>query len=126
MNEHLYKAEELAVYEYLECGALGHSWDFVDSNHWKAAFGVPVTRRCMRCMTERRQMIMRDSKTVLADNYWYPPGYKFAKGERPTRMDFLLMSIDAKRRRKQRKDTSIVTTIPTALAKREVRNARRG
>jgi hypothetical protein len=122
MMDHLYKADELAVYEFLECGALGHPWDFVDSNHWTAPFGVPVTRRCMRCGTERRQCVMRDERTILAERYIYPPGYKFAKGERPSRMDFMLMAIDSKRRRKVKKDTTFTATVPTAQARREVKN----
>ena len=120
-TERLYRGEELAVYEFLECGALGHAWDFVDSNHWTANFGEPLTLRCMRCMMERRDKVMRDSRTVLGRRYIQPPGYKFARGERPTRVDFLLMSIDAKRRRKVKRDTTITSTTPTAHAKREVK-----
>ncbi len=121
MTEHLYHGEELAVYEYLECGALGHSWDFVDSNHWTPRFGEPVTLRCMRCMMERRDIVMRESRQLLARYYVQPPGFKFAKGERPRRIDFVLMSIDTKRRKRVVRETTITSTMPTLHAKREVK-----
>ena len=123
--ERLWKGEELAVYEYLECGALGHAWDLVDSNHWTASFGEPVTLRCMRCGTERRDKVMRDSRTLLGRQYIYPIAFKFERGERPTRIDFMLMSIDSKRRRKVKRETTIVSTVPTAHAKKEVSNGGR-
>jgi hypothetical protein len=124
-QEHLWKGEELAVYEYLECGALGHTWNFVDSDHWDASFGEKVTRRCMQCSAERRQQVMRDSRTVLADRYVYPPRFKFARGERPARLDFMLMATDSKRRRRITRPTSITTTTPTRAARAEVAAMRR-
>jgi hypothetical protein len=120
-DDRLWKGEELAVYEYLECGALGHAWDLVDSNHWTASFGEPFTVRCMRCLMERRDSVMRDSRTLLTRRYVQPLGYRFAKGERPTRLDFVLMSIDSKRRRKVKRETTITSTTATAHAKREVK-----
>jgi hypothetical protein len=121
MEDRLWKGEELGVYEYLECGALGHAWDLVDSNHWSASFGEPFTVRCMRCLMERRDSVMRDSRTLLARRYVQPLGYRFAKGERPTRLDFVLMSIDSTRRRRKQRATTVTTTVPTAHAKREVK-----
>jgi hypothetical protein len=120
-DDRLWKGEELAVYEYLECGALGHAWDLVDSNHWSASFGEPFTVRCMRCMMERRDQVMRDSRTLLARRYVQPMGYRFAKGERPSRLDFVLMSIDTGRRKRKTTHTIITSTVPTPAAKREVK-----
>jgi len=120
-DEHLWKGEELAVYEYLECGALGHTWNFVDSNHWEGSFAEKVTRRCLQCGAERRQLVMRDSRRVLADRYVYPPRFRFAKGERPSRFDFLLMATDPKKRRRVTRDTVITSSVPTARARKEVK-----
>jgi hypothetical protein len=120
-HEHLWTGEELAVYEYLECGALGHTWNFVDSDHWEASFGEKVTRRCLQCDAERRQQVMRDSRTVLADRYVYPPRFKFARGERPSRLDFMFMATDSKRRKRVVRETTITSTKPTLHAKREVK-----
>jgi hypothetical protein len=121
MEDRVWHGEELGVYEYLECGALGHAWDLVDSNHWTASFGEPFTVRCMRCLMERRDSVMRDSRTLLTRRYVQPPGYRFAKGERPTRLDFVLMSIDTKRRKRKAVATTITSTVPTAHARKEVK-----
>jgi hypothetical protein len=70
---------------------------------------------------ERRDSVMRDSRTLLTRRYVQPLGYRFAKGERPTRLDFVLMSIDSTRRRRKQRATTVTTTVPTAHAKREVK-----
>jgi hypothetical protein len=75
----------------------------------------------MRCLMERRDSVMRDSRTLLARRYVQPLGYRFAKGERPTRLDFVLMSIDSKRRRRKTVPTTITSTAPTAHARKEVK-----
>jgi hypothetical protein len=121
-EERVWHGEELAVYEYLECGALGHSWDIVDSNHWTASFGEPFTVRCMRCMMERRDSVMRVSRTLLTRRYVQPPAYRFAKGERPKRLDFVLMSMDTVRRKRRTKPTTITSTVPTPAARKEVKD----
>jgi hypothetical protein len=58
-----------------------HMWDRVDSNHWTAQFGDPLTLRCMRCGTEFRAQIGRLGQYVTR-RYVYPPGYQYAKTER--------------------------------------------
>jgi len=119
--ERLWKGEELAVYEYLECGALQHNWILVESKHWEGSFGEKITRRCIQCNAERRQLVMRDSRRVLSNYYVYPPRYRFAKGERPSRLDMLLMMTDTKRRKRFTREAEISHTKPTALARREVK-----
>jgi len=106
-----WRYEDLPVYTYVDCGALGHNWDLVDSLHWVPAWGEPVTFRCMRCGMERRQMFKRGTDQALGKpRYIQPPGYKFAVGERPRRVDFLLMMIDETRRKRVRRRTHITHT----------------
>jgi hypothetical protein len=57
-----------------------HMWDQVDSNHWTAQFGEPLTLRCMRCGTEFRAQIGRLGQYVTR-RYVYPPGYVYTKGD---------------------------------------------
>lgn len=59
-----------------------HSWDRVDSNHWRAAYGEPLTLRCMRCLTEFRAEIQPNTGGYMWKDYVYPPGYQYAKTER--------------------------------------------
>lgn len=72
---------------------MGHAWDVVDSNHWTASFGTPLTGRCMRCGEERRDQIGSNGR-VVNRRYVMPDWYvKYGKYERPTRADFRLMLI---------------------------------
>jgi hypothetical protein len=59
-----------------------HMWDRVDSNHWRAAYGEPLTLRCMRCGTEFRAEIQPNTGGYMHRRYVHPPGYLYAKTER--------------------------------------------
>ena len=85
-------AEHEQLQSQLVCDTLRHAWDLVDSN-WVPMFGTPVTLRCMRCGTERRDTI--DNRgDVSSRRYVKPPGWaKYPKGTRPTHAEFRLMLI---------------------------------
>jgi len=107
--------EDIYVYPYVECRALGHSWDFVGPNATRrkraVPFGESVTLRCMRCDMERWDIVTRETRELLARHYDQPPDYKFQPGHGLRRIDFMLMSIDEARRKKVTKSTSITSTV---------------
>lgn len=83
-----------------DCRRLGHAWFDVPSD-WKATIGVPLTYRCDRCGTERREQVGRNTGELVTRHYAYPEGYSYAKGEAPTRDDFRRMFIDQMMRRQR-------------------------
>lgn len=75
---------------FVRCGTLGHAWHDYDST-WTPEFGNPLTLRCERCGTERRDSI-NDWGKLLNRHYFYPPFYKYPKGtKRPSRDEFRVM-----------------------------------
>ena len=75
--------------QYLRCSTYGHAWFDYDSN-WTPMWGTPLTLRCERCGTERRDTIGAAGQ-VVGRHYDYPTGYKYSKGTRPTRSQFRQM-----------------------------------
>lgn len=59
-----------------------HMWDRVDSNHWRAVYGEPLTLRCMRCGTEFRAEIQPNTGGYMHRRYVYPRGYLYGRSER--------------------------------------------
>jgi uncharacterized C2H2 Zn-finger protein len=57
-----------------------HMWDRVDSNHWTASRGDPLTLRCMRCGTEFRAQISH-AGVYVTKVYVYPRGYLYGRTE---------------------------------------------
>lgn len=74
---------------FVRCGTLGHSWHDYDSN-WTTNMGIPLTLRCERCGTERRDTIGAYGQLVNR-HYAYPEFYKYPRGERPTRSEFRML-----------------------------------
>lgn len=74
---------------FVRCGTLGHSWHDYDSN-WRTDMGIPLTLRCERCGTERRDVIGAFGQLVTR-HYEYPEHYKYGKGLRPDRSQFRMM-----------------------------------
>lgn len=83
--------------QFVRCNTLGHSWDDYDSN-WAAPSGTaPLTLRCQRCGTERRDTI--DSYgDLVTRSYSYPEGYRYGRGERPSRSDFRMVLLQERMR----------------------------
>lgn len=61
------------------CKAIGHAWDTVPSD-WTPEWGTPLTVRCMRCGTERRDTIDQTGD-LSTRRYLYPDGYKDWRGD---------------------------------------------
>ena len=76
--------------QFYRCYTLGHAWVDYDSN-WNPGFGTPLTLRCERCGTERRDIINPNTGQLLPGRkYIYPQGYRYGT-ERPTRDNFRVM-----------------------------------
>ena len=78
--------------DFLRCQTLGHAWDDYDDSDWTPTWGVGLALRCLRCGTSRRDIINANGD-LGSRSYVYPDGYKYGKGERPSRGDFRLMLI---------------------------------
>lgn len=79
--------------QYTRCNTFGHAWFDYDNSDWRPMYGTPLVLRCERCGTERRDVI-GTSGQIIQRNYEYPAGYKYGRGERPTRSDFRLMLLE--------------------------------
>ena len=76
---------------YVRCRTIGHSWFDYDST-WTPQFGVPLTVRCERCGTERRDTVQATTGRLLTRHYYKPSNYDLQKGEvRLTRDDFRMI-----------------------------------
>src|SRR5204862_332073 len=75
--------------DYTRCGTYGHAWFEADSD-WRTEVGVPLTLRCERCMTERRDAVSRSTGELVSRHYVYPEGYRYSAGTRPSRDGFRL------------------------------------
>jgi len=74
---------------FIRCNTMGHAWHDYDSN-WSTGMGTPLTLRCERCGTERRDVIGSFGQLV-SRSYAYPAFYKYPKGTRPDRASFRVM-----------------------------------
>jgi hypothetical protein len=74
---------------FVRCGTLGHSWDDYLTK-WTTSAGIPLTLRCGRCGTERRDVIGAFGQ-LINRHYVYPAHYRYPKGGRPTRSEFRMM-----------------------------------
>ena len=82
--------------QYVRCNTIGHAWFDYDNSEWNPEFGVPLVLRCERCGTERRDTIGAFGQ-MIGRNYYYPDDYKYPKGMRPTRDEFRVMLLEARR-----------------------------
>jgi hypothetical protein len=87
--------------QYVRCNTIGHAWFDYDNSDWIPTFGDPLVLRCERCGTERRDTI-GGSGQIIARHYFYPDGYKYGRGERPTRSEFRRMLLEQKLREGRR------------------------
>jgi hypothetical protein len=73
--------------EYLRCRTLGHAWEDFIPHGVRPRWGELQTWRCMRCATERHDVI--NALGALGHrHYVYPPDYKLAADDTPTRDAF--------------------------------------
>src|SRR5262245_15716505 len=90
--------------DYTRCRTLGHAWYDYDS-HWTSSLGgTPVTFRCERCGTERRET-WSPLGDLMSRRYEYPDSYRYGKGEKPSIEQFrlALLSLRTKEARSTRK-----------------------
>lgn len=87
--------------DYTRCGTYGHAWFEADSD-WNTDKGTPLTLRCERCMTERRDAIHPSTGELVTRRYAYPDGYRYSAGERPDRDHFRLALIALRLREQTR------------------------
>lgn len=78
--------------DYTRCGTYGHAWFEADSD-WADDRGHPLTLRCERCATERRDVFSKTTGELIGRRYVYPDGYHYSAGSRPSRDDFRLALI---------------------------------
>lgn len=81
--------------EYNLCkGPYRHAWgDHDGSGFGRPEFGVAFHMQCSRCGTVRRDIVSRVDGGLLSRRYYYPEGYRDAKGERPTTEELRLYAI---------------------------------
>lgn len=67
--------------QYALCKTINHSWDRVDNPELPAPdIGWRLSLRCIRCQSERHDLISPVTGEVMARRYVYPDGYLTPKG----------------------------------------------
>jgi hypothetical protein len=79
--------------QFVRCNTIGHAWFDYDNSDWRPTFGDPLVLRCERCGTERRDSIGSGGQ-IVARHYLHPEGYKYGRGEKPTRAEFRRMLLE--------------------------------
>jgi hypothetical protein len=77
--------------QYVVCNAIGHAWFYTDAD-WQSTIGVPVTLRCERCGSLRREAINRLGK-AQGRRYIHPYGYKYPRGSKPSKDEFRVLAL---------------------------------
>jgi hypothetical protein len=95
--------------QFVRCNTLGHAWFDYDDSSWSPSFGDPLVLRCERCGTERRDVIGSLGQ-LIQRHYNYPEGYRYGRGERPSRSEFRIMLLqrrieEARNSRRTKTDT---------------------
>lgn len=87
--------------DFWECRHLGHSWDDIPVTK-KPPFGVYLWFRCVRCTTERHDIIQGHSNgDLLSRKYHYPDGYKVQRDERPSIEELRVHQLKLGKRRRR-------------------------
>lgn len=89
--------------DYYECRHLGHAWEDIPVTR-RPPFGVYIWLRCVRCTTERHDILpsVREGK-LLSRNYIYPEGYKTSRDERPSIEELRVFQLKLNRKRQKKK-----------------------
>lgn len=68
--------------EYTLCKTISHSWDRVDNPELPAPeMGWRLSLRCIRCQSQRHDLISPATGVVMSRRYVYPDGYETPKGQ---------------------------------------------
>ena len=77
--------------DFLMCRTLGHAWDEIASDG-PAVGGDPWWLRCVRCSTERHDVVSWMTGELIGRSYVYADGYRHAFDDdfdvAPTRQDY--------------------------------------
>lgn len=61
---------------FLRCRTYSHAWDdFAPVDFYPPTYGWRLSLRCMRCTTERHDIVAYRSGKVMSRRYIYPDGY---------------------------------------------------
>jgi hypothetical protein len=83
-------------YRYVECRAIGHSWDQIDDDRSHKSFGAALQFRCTRCYSVRRDVVSTVTGELLYRSYSKPDDY--ATSDPLDRNDWRLLLISSRRR----------------------------
>lgn len=89
--------------DYLKCKLVGHMWDDFIPHRKPPQFGELQAWLCVRCQTERHDIVSWVDGSIISREYRYPEGYHLA--EKYKRQDFRLAYIQ-RRKPKRRRRTS--------------------
>jgi hypothetical protein len=80
-------------------GPYRHAWfDHDGSGFKRPPFGRAFHTRCFRCETVRRDVVSNVDGRLLSRRYYYPEGYKYAKGEKPSTEQLRLHALKTQKR----------------------------
>lgn len=100
--------------DYVRCRTYGHAWDDFLPMRKPAKFGDRLSLRCIRCATERHDIVSWVDGSLLQREYQHPEDYAMA--EHHTRAEFraTLMTMrmeDARRVERQEADPGAVVDL---------------
>lgn len=64
---------------YLKCKTVGHQWDDFTPHRKPPAFGALQAWLCIRCTSERHDVVSWVDGSLIAREYRYPEGYRLAE-----------------------------------------------
>lgn len=102
-------------YRYVECRAIGHSWEQIEDDRSHKSFGVAMQFRCDRCTTVRRDVVSTVSGELLYRSYSKPDDYKLGYDEVGgyfDRNDWRLALINQRKRSRRRQQKPQLTVVP--------------
>lgn len=86
--------------EFLKCKVVGHAWDEFIPHRKPPKFGDLMAWLCVRCQTERHDIVSWADGGLVAREYRYPEGYQLA--ERYRRQELRLTMLRRKHPRRKR------------------------
>ena len=85
----------------LKCKVVGHSWDDFVPHRKPPAFGDLMAWLCVRCTTERHDIVSWVDGSLVAREYRYPEGYHLAERHRRDELRLALMTRQHPRKAKR-------------------------
>lgn len=104
---------------FVRCRTLGHAWDDFIPMRKPAQFGDRLSLRCVRCATERHDIVSWVDGSLLQREYQHPEGYALAEHHSRSEFRATLMVIrkeEARQAAREARDVEIDVT-DTAVAR---------